>query len=131
MATANDIILRALRRIGVVAEDAPATDGQANSALDSLNAMMHSWKVKGADVEHVDYELATDIALGPEFHQFITDLLAERLCADFSFPITGQIRLDARDAWSMIWKTFKEDTVTTLPEALTCLPSQRRGFIRG
>ena len=59
MATARDIINRALKRIRVLNSTESASGTDASDGLDALNDMMHGWKSDGVDVNHSDFTLAS------------------------------------------------------------------------
>ena len=125
MPTANEIILRGLRRIGVVAEDAAATAVQANNGLTTLNSMMHEWKARGADVEHTDYILTSEFALGAEYVKATVDLLAVQLADDYSLDITPVLARNARAGWNAIYAAFGASTRQTVPISLRSLGGAR------
>lgn len=84
MATARDIVERALRKIGVVASDEAMTPDQAANGVDALNMMMHGWVMDGIDIAHTDLDAADEVPLQPQFIEGCVYLLAERLAPDFS-----------------------------------------------
>ncbi len=86
MATVNDIVTRAYRKIGVVATDEPMTADQAQIGEDALNMMMHALTLDGIDVAWNDAVLADQFAMEPAFHEGIVYMLAARLAPDFSVP---------------------------------------------
>lgn len=86
MATVNDIVTRAYRKIGVVATDEPMTADQAQIGEDALNMMMQALALDGIDVAWSDAVLADQFAMEPAFHEGIVYMLAARLAPDFSVP---------------------------------------------
>ena len=58
MATIRDIVTRALRRGGILAQGETPDGDQGADALKSLNEMFDAWKVDGVDIlKQADYEL--------------------------------------------------------------------------
>jgi hypothetical protein len=86
MATAQTIIERAFRKIGVKAEDEGLTADQLAYGLEMLNAMLHGWELWGVDIGHVDYATTGTFALPAKFEEGTVWLLAERLAPDYSVP---------------------------------------------
>ena len=88
MTTARDIVDRAFRKIGVVADDEAMTAEQAQAGEEALNMMMHAWLLDGIDVAHVDITLGEVFPLLPQFHEGTVYLLAERLAPGYMRPVT-------------------------------------------
>lgn len=86
MATARDLVERAYRKIGVVADDEAMTAEQAANGIAALNMMMHGWLLEGIDVAHVDLQLADTFTLQPQFEEGTVYLLADRLAPDNMRP---------------------------------------------
>lgn len=82
MATVRDILTRAYRKIGVVAEDEEMSGDQAANALAALNSMMHGWELEGVDIGHTDLAVADEFPLAAKFHEGTVYLLADRLAPD-------------------------------------------------
>jgi hypothetical protein len=86
MATVNDIVTRAYRKIGVVATDEAMTADQAAIGEDALNMMMHALVLDGIDTGWNDAVLTDQFAMEPAFHEGLVYMLASRLAPDFSAP---------------------------------------------
>ena len=82
MATVRDILTRACRKIGVVAEDEQLSGDQAANALNALNDMMHGWALEGVDIGHADLAVDEDFPLESRFIEGTVYLLADRLAPD-------------------------------------------------
>lgn len=117
--TVRDIIQRAYRKIGVVADDEPMTPDQAANGLSSLNAMMHGWKLFGIDIEHADLAVSQDFPLAPEFHEGAVYCLAQRIAPDNSLGFDGDMFLRALQAAFLVIPEAR------MPSALVCAPSSR------
>lgn len=84
MTTTRDIIERAYRKLGVVAQDEPMTADQGAAGLDALNAMMHGWEAFGIDLNHVDLALGDTFSMAAKWHEGAVYQLASRLAPDMS-----------------------------------------------
>lgn len=88
MATALDLITRALRKLGVYAagEDPDAED--AEDCLAALNDMLAGWSINGIDLAHTTLVL-TDVLDVPDDHlEAITLSLAERIASQFAAQVS-------------------------------------------
>jgi len=121
MTTALDIITRAYRKAGIAAHDEPLTADQAIYGRDALNAMMHGWKLRGVDLEHVSLELADTFSLDPEFEEGTTFLLAGRISPDYQVPVS----FDADDWFRTFQAAYTVIPEATIPRTLRRTPSQR------
>lgn len=86
MAKIRDIATRALRKIGVVAEDEAANADQIANAVDAYNMMVHAWKLRDVDLSHVDQGASDTFALGNEYQEGAVYLLASNLSGDYVIP---------------------------------------------
>lgn len=120
MATAYDIVLRANRKVGLVAEDEPLSADQAANGIDALNMMMHGWELHGVNVLHADLALTDTFPLPNRFHETTVYLLADRLAPDNSraAPDTDKFMRALQGAY-MIADEAK------MPRSLVYSPSRR------
>lgn len=131
MATAQDLIQMALRRIKIVSRDEAMQADDADHALSALNLMLHGWKARGADITHTDYDLDTTVAVSEELHDGIVQLLAMRLSTDFAVPPPTADGFDYDNWWRAVLNAYLPDTDLTVDRALFWLPSQRNGLRYG
>lgn len=83
MATCLDIVTRACRKIGIVAQDEPLTADMAAASLASLNDMLHAWKLSGIDLAlTADLALSDTFPMAPEFREGTIYSLASRIAPD-------------------------------------------------
>lgn len=120
MQTTSEIILRALRRIGVVASDEPATADQTASGLEALNEIGQSFRVNGVHFDMPILGSATQIPIDSPCLAALQTVLASRLAEDF-----GLAGPDPRPAWAQIAAYYYEPQQSSLYE-LTRTSSQRR-----
>lgn len=87
MATARDVVTRALRLIGAIAagEDASAED--ATAGLDVLNDMLSGWAIEGVDLVHITRGLSDDLLVHASYLEGIRYNLALRLCEEYGKPV--------------------------------------------
>ena len=121
MTTVNDIVTRALKKIGVVARDEAPEAYDIAEGVVAFNSMVHAWKLRGADFEHTDAAASDPFPFDPEFEEGTVYILASRLSPDYMIPPS----FDADD-WFRTFQAAK----TTIPDsvletALTDLPSRR------
>lgn len=120
MQTTSEIVTRALRRIGVVATDEPATADQIRSGLDALNEIGQSFRVHGVMFDMPILGASTPLPIDNACLAAFQTILAARLAEEFTVP--GP---DPRPAWAQIAAFYYEVPSSDLHE-LTTTPSQRR-----
>lgn len=62
MATARDLITRAMKRLAILDSQESPSGADALDGLNALNDMMHSWKAMSVDVLHEDYTQNSTVA---------------------------------------------------------------------
>lgn len=122
MTTAQTIVERAFRKIGVKAEDEGLTADQLAHGLDTLNQMMHGWELWGIDTNHVDMASSTTFPLAAKFEQGTVHLLAAELSPDYQAPAN----FDADQFLRLIQAQYLVIAEVTMPSTLLNTPSQRR-----
>lgn len=122
MTTTRDIVERAYRKVGIVAQDEPMDADQAANGLTSLNAMMHGWELFGIDVGHTDLALADDFTLAAKFHEATVYALAQRIAPDNSMAFDGDAFIRALQAAYMVIDEAE------MPSSLIFPPSRRLRF---
>jgi hypothetical protein len=131
MATARDVVQRALRIISVVAIDEPATAEMSDNTLQALNAMLKGWKAHGVDVNHdTDYRLSSTFettTLTDQYEDAVTFCLAKKIAPEFSVSLTAEAARDAMDGWSIIQANFLTSEDLTFDKSLRRMPSRRYG----
>ena len=124
MPTMQDIVSRAFRKIGVVAEDEPMTADQGASGMVSLNMMIHQWKLRGIAITYSDLTLADTFPLLPQFEEGTVYLLAQRIAPDNATVA----QFDADDWFRAIQNSYLVIDAIAMPTALTRTSSQRLGL---
>jgi hypothetical protein len=122
MTTAQTIVERAFRKIGVKSEDEALTADQLAHGVDMLNTMLHGWELWGIDINHVDLLAGSTFPLEPKFEEGTVFLLAERMFADYERPPT----FSADDFLRRIQAAYMVIPEAAIPRALLRTPSQRR-----
>lgn len=122
MATVQDIISRAFRKIGVLAKDEVLDGGDYAEGLDALTMMIQGWELQGVDFEFTEPASGSEFALDSKYHEGVVYLLASRLSPDYMVPPS----FDA-DQWFRRIQADKAVIPTvTMPSALRNMPSQRQ-----
>lgn len=120
MATVQDIITRAYRKIGVAADDEALTADQMAAGLDALNDMIHAWVLRGVDVRHIDYEASDNFTLEDEFREGTVYELATRLSPDYQAPVSFNSDEWFRDMRRCYMKVEESE----IPTPLVRMPSR-------
>lgn len=120
MTTAQTIVERAFRKIGVKAEDEGLTADQLAHGLDCLNLMMNGWELWGIDTNHVDMTSASTFPLAARYEEGVVYLLAERISPDY------QSGINADDFLRRIQAAYMVIAESAMPRSLLRTPSQRR-----
>jgi len=128
MATMNDVVNGALKRLQVL-NPRFAPDGNAGiEGLIALNDMMAAWKSAGVDIRHVILEGAEDFPLGDEHVQGTKALLAVRLAGEYGMEVDDGIVRDADMGWEGLLAEYVDKApVAEFDPALTRLTLNRWG----
>lgn len=134
MATARDVVYRALRLLGVTASGTDPTSEEADDALETLNAMLKGWEARGVDVNHdADYALSTTFetaTLTSAYTPHVTALLAVELAPEYEAGLTPSLAEMARAGWTTIQANFLVSADLTIDKGLRKMPSQYWGATR-
>jgi hypothetical protein len=122
MTTAQTMVERAFRKIGVKAEDEGLTADQLAHGLDCLNMMLHGWELWGIDLNFTDMTSASTFPLEPRFEEGTVYLLAERIMPDYAVPPA----FSADDFLRRIQAAYMVIDEAALPRTILRTPSQRR-----
>lgn len=123
MATYQDIVRRALLRLGVTPLGESMTAEEAQHGMDVCNDMLHSWALRGTDVGHVTATLTTTVRLPDFMHAALVACLAERLAPDFMVAAP-----DAREDFRTLQNYYLQIPTVRAPSALLNAPSRRDGW---
>jgi hypothetical protein len=91
MATAQQLINRTLRLLGVKAEGQTATPEQSVGALDAMNDMLFAWRDQGVDLGHTALALGDTIPYQDDHLAAIRYSLAVELAPEYGRPVQGEI----------------------------------------
>jgi hypothetical protein len=122
MATARDIVSRAMIKANVVALGQPMTADEGAHGIDALNSMIQAWKLRGVDVGHTDLELDDQFALPPEFVEGTVYMLASTISPDFLRPPA----FDADRWFRSIQAAYAHVEPVKMPNPLLRPPSRGR-----
>lgn len=126
MTIALQLIKTAMRSIQVL-ESGEEPDGpQGIDALASLNQMIHGWRNRNVDVEHVDLTLTDEIKLDERHHEGLTYLLAVRLAPEYNTSVSPEVALLAETGWRGIQSHYTIPNSLQI-EGINRMPSSRWG----
>ena len=121
MTTVSDILTRAFRKIGVVANDEAMDADTAQAGLEAFNAMMHGLAMYNADAGHTTNIITDNLAYPARLEEAIVYSLASRLAPDYSVAAP-----DARMFYSALQSYFLAVPIVTAPRSLLRTPTGRR-----
>ncbi len=126
MATVNDIVTRAFRLIGVVAQDEAMGADAGAAGLSAFNDMIQAWALDGVDTGIGDLALTDNFPLAPKFREGVTYVLAARLSPAYSAPAG----FDEHEFFRRVQAAYVAAPVATIDPALTWAGStlRRRGI---
>jgi hypothetical protein len=119
MATASDIVTRALKLLAITAagETPPAEDSA--DGLTALNRMMHGWKVsEGIDLGHSDVVLTDTITLPDDHLEAVEYNLAVRLSPIWQAPVPPAVAIEAMNGLTKLRALYTDAEEASLDNAL-------------
>lgn len=135
MATARDVVQRALRIIQVAASDVSANASDAENTLQALNAMLKGWEAQGVDLNHdTDYDLNSTFetaTLTAKYRDAVTYCLAKAIAPEYGKSLTLEAAQMADSGWRTIQSNFLTSTDLVVDKGLRNMPSQRWGYWSG
>lgn len=131
MATVNQIVTRAFRKMGVSGIGDTLEAEEIAEGVDALNMMIHAWALEGIQFSWTDQAASDTFALPSEYHEGVVYMLAERLNPDYTRPRT----FDADKWWRAIQSSDLLVAEAAMPGDLLRMPSQyvnpKRGYLGG
>lgn len=99
MATAQDVINRALAKIGVRAAESPLTAAETQDGLDALNDMLAAWENSGVTLGFLPVEKVSDTIRVPR-HSLaaIKANLALIIAPEYGRVVNPALAVEARDS---------------------------------
>lgn len=86
MATVEDIVNRAFKKIAIVSRDETAEPFDLSEGVTAYNSMIHAWRLAGVDFEFTDQTASDAFTLGDEYQEGVVYNLASRLSPDYVTP---------------------------------------------
>ncbi len=121
MATMQDLIERAYRKLGIVAYDVDMTADQASEGLETLNSLLHEWKLRDVDISYSDLELTGTFPLTDEYKEGTVHILAGRLSPNYEVPAN----FDPDHFFRVIQAAYSTIDEVSLDKAVTEVPSKK------
>jgi hypothetical protein len=113
MATAHDLISRAFREIGVLAQGETAAAQEATDALAKLNSMIAGWKRRSVDLDIAPLSLTTTFALpvdapigADEAVEAVVWNLAARLAPEYGRP-AQMVQMEAARSFAFLQAAYQ------------------------
>lgn len=106
MATAQDIITRALRRIGVLAGEEAANAPDMVESLQIMNDLMFAFPPMGIQYVHTALAAGDTVNVPDEQIRNLTFMVADELADGFGAPISPDLRMDIMNAKSELQAAY-------------------------
>lgn len=88
MATALEVITRALRKVRAYGAGETVSAEDAEDCLTALNDMLAGWAINGIDIAHVALDFSDELDVPDDHLEAIKLSLAERIASDFGAEIS-------------------------------------------
>jgi len=127
MATMNDIVTGAARRIRQIGLTETLDSAEAAAFLAALNDMLSSWQADGIDIGWTAaLKIGATFPMEAKHEQGVKALLGKRVSEDAGKPVTRQLDIDAKRGWNAILADYHLPDPMRSDAALANMPSQRR-----
>lgn len=120
MATVEQIVSRAFRKMGVSGTGNALTDEEIAEGVDALNMMIHAWRLEGVELSWTDQAATEVFSLPSEYHEGVVYLLASRLSPDYQVPPSFNADTWFRSIQAWDFSIGEAD----IPGGISRLPSQ-------
>ncbi len=118
----------ALRAIQVLESGEEPSASEGVDALQNLNEMMHGWRNRNVNVDHVTLTLTDELKIDERHHEGIRYLLAVRLAPEYEKAVSVEVATLAESGWRGIQSHFTVPN-DLKPEGLESMPSRRFGTL--
>lgn len=123
--TVRDIVTRAMREVNLIGADETPDSGEANKAVDQLNAMAMGWSADSINTGWSTVVLSDYFPLEPRHEEGVTFMLAKRLAGARGTALTpDQMRL-AELGENRLASDYKAIEGLRVENGLAMMPSQR------
>ena len=117
--SAQDIIYRALRTIGVLEAEESATDSMGQDGLDNLNDLLNEWDRRGIGGGYVTLDsLSDEMLLDPDEYRAIRLNLAIDLAVEYSAQISPMLSQMADQSMRLMEAKYTRIQPSCLDDAL-------------
>ena len=113
--TANELIRRSLRSLGVLYHNESPTNDEANDALATLNDMLNAWLLEGMDLEVYENLELTDTLPYPDDHiSAMRYGLAVELAPEYGVQVSTEVAAMAGKTYTALRAFYCDpDTLST------------------
>lgn len=94
MASARDIVNRAARRIGILANEEALTAAELENGLQALNDMLHGFGPMGIQYAHTTLEASDTVNFPDEQLRNVMIVFCKDLADEFSVPLSQSLGVD-------------------------------------
>ena len=123
MATMQEIVERAFRKLSVLSVDTDIDADSLAHGLLLLNDMMFGWEIFGIDIEHTTLAAGDTFPLEDKFIEGTAMQLAERLSPDYQVPAPS-----ADAFFRQLQAAYLVIAAAEIPTTLRKTSSQRRWY---
>lgn len=118
--TTTEIISRALRLFGAKASNMAIAGSEQSEGLETLNGMLHSWKLKGINLNHTNYTSGETVYLPDEVIDAVIYNLVPRLAPEYEIEPAAYILMEADMLLRRLEAKYK--TTNTMRTEFTAMP---------
>lgn len=105
--TNNEVITKALQKIGIVPAGESPTADDASDALSILNQMMYQWSVSDMDLHWAPQDTLSATCPIPDWAQMaVISSLAAHCTVDFRVPLSTELALEVSSAQNALKRTL-------------------------
>jgi hypothetical protein len=131
MATAQDIINRSARRIGMLANEEAMTSAEMVNALQAFNDLLHGFGPMGIKYAHTTLAAADTVNFPDEQLRNVMILYCKDLADEFSIPISQSLAADINRAQSELQAAYLVINPAVPDRALRSRRPAWFDFVRG
>lgn len=131
MATANDIINRSMRRIGVLADEEALSAGAMTNALAAFNDMLHGFGPMGIQYAHVTLTATDTVNVPDEQLRNVMILFCKDQADEYQMPISQSLASDINRALLELQAAYLVINPAVPDRALRSRRTGNFDFVRG
>lgn len=122
--TANDLILSAFHRCGLISEDEGLTSEQTTRGLKLLNDMMAGWDAEGIQYQHTDLALTDTVNVPDQLLRSTALMLMDEVADEYGKALSDRQQMQVANAKLNLQSYYYKVPVAQTDEGIV----NRRGF---